>query len=42
MLQLVVERYGLILAVGVHLAGDAAVSLIVTDMLWKWGLTARL
>ena len=37
-LQLIVERFGLLLAVSVHLGADAVASLIVTDVLWEWGL----
>ena len=37
-LQLIVRHVGLVLAVSVHFAGDMAVSIIVTDLLWRWGL----
>lgn len=37
-LQVVVEHVGIIFSVGIHLAFDAVASLIVTDILWRWGL----
>ena len=37
-LQIIVEHVGVIVAIGVHLAVDACASLIVADMLWRWGL----
>ena len=38
LLQLIVERVGLVLAVGVHLAYDLCASLIIADVLFGWGL----
>jgi hypothetical protein len=38
LLQLIVERVGLILAVAVHMAGDFVVSLLVADIIWSWGI----
>ena len=37
-LTLVIERFGLITAVGWHLAADAIVSLIVMDAIFGWGI----
>ena len=39
-LQLIVERVGLVLAVGFHLAYDLCASLIIADVLFGWGLAA--
>ena len=40
-LQGVLARVGLIAAIGVHLAVDACLSLIIADVLWRWGLADR-
>ena len=38
LLQIIVERVGLILALAVHMAGDFVVSLLVADIIWSWGI----
>jgi hypothetical protein len=38
-LQLMVERHGLVLAAMVHSAFDIVACLILSDILWPWGLT---
>lgn len=42
LLQLIVEHVGVLVAIGVHTAADAAASLIASDIIWRWGLANRL
>lgn len=37
-LQLMLERYGLVLTVAVHAAADAAACLVVADLVWRLGI----
>lgn len=40
-MQLVVERHGLVVAIGVHAAADITACVVLADVVWRLGLEAR-